>query len=38
LKIFGKSILEHNIENLAKFVDEFIIVVKYKKEKVIETL
>ncbi len=38
LKIFGKSILEHNIENLAKFVDEFIIVVKYKKEKVSETL
>lgn len=38
LKIFGKSILEHNIANLEKFVDEFIIVVKYKKEKVIETL
>ncbi|MDD4151212.1 MAG: sugar phosphate nucleotidyltransferase [Candidatus Gracilibacteria bacterium] len=38
LKIFGKSILEHNIDSLAKFVDEFIIVVKYKKEKVIETL
>jgi len=38
LKIFGKSILEHNIVNLEKFIDEFIIVVKYKKEKVIETL
>lgn len=38
IKIFWKSILEHNIENLSKFVDEFIIVVKYKKEKVIETL
>lgn len=38
LKIFGKSILAHNIDNLKEHIDEFIIVVKYKKEKVQETL
>lgn len=32
IKIFGKPILEHNIEAFYQAVDEIIIVVKYKKE------
>ena len=32
IQIFGKSILEHNIENIYQHVEEIIIVVKYKKE------
>jgi len=32
IKIFGKPILEHNIEKIYQSVDEIIIVVKYKKE------
>ncbi|MDD4530822.1 MAG: sugar phosphate nucleotidyltransferase, partial [Candidatus Gracilibacteria bacterium] len=36
IKIFGKTIIEYNLENLKDFVDEFIIVVKYEKEKIIE--
>lgn len=32
IKIFGKPILEHNIEKIYQNVDEIIIVVKYKKE------
>jgi len=38
IEIFGKPILEHNLENIYKFVDEIIIVVKYKKEVIIEKL
>jgi len=38
LKIFWKTILEHNLENIYDYVDEIIIVVKYKKEKIIETM
>ncbi|BAA31052.1 bifunctional sugar-1-phosphate nucleotidylyltransferase/acetyltransferase [Pyrococcus horikoshii] len=38
LKIANKPIIEYILENLDPFVDEFIIVVKYKKEKIIETL
>lgn len=38
IKIFGKSILEHNMSNIAKYVDEFIIVVRYKKELIKEYL
>lgn len=37
-QIFGKSILEHNLESIYKFVDEIIIIVKYKKEVIIEKL
>jgi NDP-sugar pyrophosphorylase family protein len=32
IKIFGKPILEHNIESFYTSVDEIIIVVKYKQE------
>ncbi len=32
IKIFGKPILEHNIEKIVSYVDEIIIIVKYKKE------
>lgn len=38
IQIFGKSILEHNLESIYNFVDEIIIVVKYKKELIKETL
>lgn len=38
IEIFGKPILEHNLENIYKLVDEIIIVVKYKKEVIIEKL
>lgn len=38
IKVFWKSILEHNIEYIYDSVDEIIIVVKYKKEKIIESL
>lgn len=38
IQIFGKSILEHNLESIYTFVDEIIIVVKYKKEVIIEKL
>lgn len=34
----GKSLLEHNMDTLLPYVDEFIIVVKYKKESVINTI
>jgi len=37
IQIFGKSILEHNIENIYDKVDEIIIIIKYKKEIIIET-
>lgn len=32
IKIYWKTILEHNIEKIYSFVEEIIIVVKYKKE------
>ncbi|MBW7954999.1 NTP transferase domain-containing protein [Candidatus Gracilibacteria bacterium] len=38
IEIFGKSILEHNLENIYNSVDEIIIVVKYKKEEIINKL
>ncbi len=38
IKIFGKSILEHNLESVYKYVSEIIIVVKYKEELIKETL
>nr|MDD3720682.1 sugar phosphate nucleotidyltransferase [Candidatus Gracilibacteria bacterium] len=31
IKVFGKSILEHTLDSLHKYVDEFIIIVKYKQ-------
>lgn len=36
IKIFWKSIIEHNIENIYKYVTEIILVVKYKEELVKE--
>ncbi len=38
ISIFGKYILEHNLESIYTYVDEIIIVVKYKKEVIIEKL
>lgn len=38
VEVWGKSLLEHNMERLLWYVDEFIIVVKYKKEKVEEKI
>jgi len=32
IKIFGKTIIEHNLESIYKYVSEIVIVVKYKKE------
>ena len=34
VEIFGKPLLAHNMDKLLNYVDEFILVVKYKKEKV----
>ena len=34
IKIFWKTIIEHNLENIYKYVSEIIIVVKYKKEEI----
>lgn len=36
VEVFWKSLLEHNMERLLPYVDEFIIVVKYKKEVIID--
>ncbi len=36
VEIYWKSLLEHNLEKIYKFVDEIIIVIGYKKEKIIE--
>lgn len=36
INIFWKNILEHNIESIYNLVDEIIIVVKYKKEIIID--
>jgi len=38
IKIFGKSIIEHNLEIIYKYVTEIIIVIKYKEEEIKETL
>jgi len=32
IKIYWKSIIEHNLEWIYKYVDEIVIIVKYKKE------
>ena len=32
VEVFGKPLLAHNMDKLIKYVDEFIIVVKYKEE------
>ena len=37
IKIFWKTIIEHNLENIYEYVDEIIIVVKYKEELLRET-
>ena len=34
VEIFGKPLLAHNMDKLLNYVDEFILVVKYKQEKV----
>jgi len=36
VEVFWKSLLEHNMDCLAPYVNEFIIVVKYKKEAIIK--
>ncbi|MDP5039210.1 MAG: sugar phosphate nucleotidyltransferase [Candidatus Gracilibacteria bacterium] len=36
IKIFGKNIIEHNLESIYKYLDEIIIVVKYKKEIIMD--
>lgn len=38
LKVLGKSILEHNLEQLYGLVDEIILVVGYKKEMIEEKI
>ncbi len=38
IKIYWKTIIEHNLKNLYKKVDEIIIVVNYKKEEFFEKL
>lgn len=38
VQILGKSLLEHNMDRLLPYVDEFIIVVKYMKEMVIDMI
>lgn len=35
VKVFWKTLLEYNMERLLPYVDEYIIVVKYKKEAII---
>lgn len=36
IKIFWKNIIEHNLESIYKYLDEIIIVVKYKKEIIMD--
>ena len=36
VEVEGKSLLEYNLEKLVPYVDEFILVVKYKKEVIID--
>ena len=38
LKVANRPIIEYVLENLDPFVDEFVIIVRYEKEKIIETL
>lgn len=38
IKICWKSIIEHNLENLYKYVNEIIIVVKHLEEKIMQKL
>ncbi len=38
LKVANRPVIEYVLENLDPFVDEFILIVRYKKEKVMETL
>ncbi|AEC51797.1 glucose-1-phosphate thymidylyltransferase [Pyrococcus sp. NA2] len=38
LKVANKPIIEYILENVEPFVEEFIIVVKYEKEKIVESL
>lgn len=38
IQIFWKSIVEHNLESIYQFVSEIIIIVKYKKEIIMQTL
>ncbi len=38
IKIFWKSIIEHNLKHIYKYVKEITIIVKYEKEKIIELL
>jgi len=38
LKVANKPLINYVLENLDPFVDEFIIIVRYKREKIIETL
>ncbi|WP_456423444.1 bifunctional sugar-1-phosphate nucleotidylyltransferase/acetyltransferase [Thermococcus sp.] len=38
LKVANRPIIEYVLESLYPFVDEFVIVVRYRKEKLIETL
>ncbi|WP_457742135.1 bifunctional sugar-1-phosphate nucleotidylyltransferase/acetyltransferase [Thermococcus sp.] len=38
LRVANRPIIEYVLENLYHLVDEFVIVVRYKKEKIIETL
>jgi NDP-sugar pyrophosphorylase family protein len=36
VEIFGKPLLAHNMDKLLSYVNEFILIVKYKQEKVQE--
>jgi len=38
LKVANRPIIEYVLENLSPFVDEFLIVVRYEKEKLVQTL
>ncbi len=38
LKVANRPIIEYVMENLYPFVDEFVVVVRYRKEKIIEVL
>lgn len=38
MKIFWKTIIEHNLENIYNYISEIIIIVKYKSEKIKQTI
>ncbi len=38
LKVANRPVVEYVLENLDPFVDEFVMVVRYEKEKLVETL